>query len=376
MALLLACVLPGSALADAPTVVLSDPAEQVCLPHSICLPDIVGASASFDPTAGTVAVSVTFVRTLPPQSDPSAPGDEIRFVLGHAVSNGHCTNITSSDLATGLAQGDLDLRGYVSGSVVNQEWAVARLAIGGTPASTVPRVLSADDKTLQYTVSSPALVGSDFRCFEVSETQFNPSAQVDDGTQYALFPGVQPLAEISSVAVRRIAATSASVVASIDPDGAPTSAYLEFGTTTHYGRRTSAGNPLSAVGPFASDLTGLKAGTTYHYRIVATSAFGSTSTTDASFRTTPVATATSAPRLVGSLKTGSLARCTRGTWSIPVKVSSYRWLRGGVPIPGAAASSYRIRSSDAGHTVRCAVVVTVAAKKSTQAVSPARKVSA
>jgi hypothetical protein len=80
----------------------------------------------------------------------------------------------------------------------------------------------------------------------------------------------------------------------VDPDGTETHYYFEWGTSRRYGS-TSATPPGAAVSdstPGIKELsfhaTGLKAGTTYHYRIVASSTYGTTLGNDVSF-TTPAA---------------------------------------------------------------------------------------
>ena len=70
--------------------------------------------------------------------------------------------------------------------------------------------------------------------------------------------------------------TTASLLASIDPNGRPTSAWFEYGPTTAYGGKTT---PSSFEGtdqplPLSAALTGLKPGTTYHYRVVADNGAG------------------------------------------------------------------------------------------------------
>jgi hypothetical protein len=77
-------------------------------------------------------------------------------------------------------------------------------------------------------------------------------------------------------AVTAIGATTATVSGSVNPNGTATSWYVEYGTSTGYGSKTaatSAGSGTAGV-PVSSALTGLKAGTTYHYRVVATSSAG------------------------------------------------------------------------------------------------------
>ncbi len=77
-------------------------------------------------------------------------------------------------------------------------------------------------------------------------------------------------------AVTSVGPTSAGVSGSVNPNGTATTWYVEYGTSTSYGTKTasaSAGAGTSSV-PVAQTLSGLKAGTTYHYRVVATSSAG------------------------------------------------------------------------------------------------------
>jgi hypothetical protein len=76
--------------------------------------------------------------------------------------------------------------------------------------------------------------------------------------------------------VTSVAPATATVSGSVNPNGTPTTWYVEYGTSTTYGTKTtavSAGSGTSAVAVSAS-LTALKPGTTYHYRFVATSTAG------------------------------------------------------------------------------------------------------
>jgi phosphodiesterase/alkaline phosphatase D-like protein len=84
--------------------------------------------------------------------------------------------------------------------------------------------------------------------------------------------------------------TSATVSGTVNPNGRSTSWYVEWGTSTSYGARSSArniGSGQSAVGVSAT-LNGLGPGTLYHYRIVASNAHGTTRGADATFTTTGI----------------------------------------------------------------------------------------
>ena len=85
-----------------------------------------------------------------------------------------------------------------------------------------------------------------------------------------------------------VGSTSATVTGSVNPGGQATTWTVEYGTSTSYGSKTtakSAGSGSSTVS-VSADLSGLHVGTTYHYRVVATSSAGSSHGSDGVFTTT------------------------------------------------------------------------------------------
>jgi hypothetical protein len=104
-----------------------------------------------------------------------------------------------------------------------------------------------------------------------------------------------------------VGGTTATVTGSVDPGGASTSWYVEYGTSTSYGARTAAANAGSGTSAtsVSSNLSGLAPGTTYHYRIVATSSAGTSRGGDAVFTTLvpPVVSTESASSVTASSAT-------------------------------------------------------------------------
>jgi len=119
--------------------------------------------------------------------------------------------------------------------------------------------------------------------------------------------------------VSSLSATSAILNGAVNPNGQETSWHFEVGTTTSYGTATatkSAGSGTASANVSAA-LAGLVPGTTYHYRLVATSASGTTAGADRTFMTvgTPVV-ATGAAQGVGladATLTGSVDPKTHAT---------------------------------------------------------------
>ncbi|HVS86073.1 MAG TPA: fibronectin type III domain-containing protein [Gaiellaceae bacterium] len=93
--------------------------------------------------------------------------------------------------------------------------------------------------------------------------------------------------------VESVGPTSATVTGTVDPNGTATSWYVQYGTSTSYGSKTAdanAGSGTSGV-PVSASLSGLKAGTTYHYRVVAKSSAGTTTGADGILTTASAPTA-------------------------------------------------------------------------------------
>src|SRR3954452_9354615 len=91
----------------------------------------------------------------------------------------------------------------------------------------------------------------------------------------------------STSAASSIGTTSARLNASVDPNGRATMYYFEYGTSTSYGAKTpsaSAGSGNNATNVNRT-VNGLAQGTTFHYRVVATSDAGTTTGNDRTFTT-------------------------------------------------------------------------------------------
>jgi hypothetical protein len=96
--------------------------------------------------------------------------------------------------------------------------------------------------------------------------------------------------EVTTGSATGVGVTTATLTGSVNPKGLTTSWQFEYGTTTAYGSKTpsksaGAGNGATVV---SAAIAGLAPGTTYHFRLVASSSAGTTDGADLTFAT-PVA---------------------------------------------------------------------------------------
>jgi hypothetical protein len=61
------------------------------------------------------------------------------------------------------------------------------------------------------------------------------------------------------------------------------------------------------------------------------------------------------PTVSGTVELGETLTCDRGMWNGSPTSFAYAWLRDGVPIGGAAASSYSVQAADIGRSIVCRV---------------------
>jgi hypothetical protein len=101
----------------------------------------------------------------------------------------------------------------------------------------------------------------------------------------------------TTVAASSVTAGTATLNATINPNGASTTFAFQYGTTTSYGSSTPVVTLASGTTSVSTNaaVSGLLAGTLYHFRVVATNSAGSSLGSDLSFTTLAI----TAPQLTG-----------------------------------------------------------------------------
>jgi hypothetical protein len=97
------------------------------------------------------------------------------------------------------------------------------------------------------------------------------------GSRRALFADAYQSGVPATGPPSNVTADSATLNATVNPEGAAASVQFQFGATTAYGQSTSPQRlaPTNAPTPFAANLSGLSAGSIVHYRAIVNTDFGS-----------------------------------------------------------------------------------------------------
>jgi hypothetical protein len=106
------------------------------------------------------------------------------------------------------------------------------------------------------------------------------------------YAGDNTVPEANTASATSVGSSSAILHGTVIPNGSSTTYYFQYGTTTGYGSQSTSratGIDLSV----AETVTGLSDNTTYHFRLVATNASGTSSGPDRTFQTTAASSSSS-----------------------------------------------------------------------------------
>lgn len=124
----------------------------------------------------------------------------------------------------------------------------------------------------------------------------NPSGTIYGEDQTFTTAAAAPVVDGAPPIATAILPAGATLNGTVDPRGSDTTYHFDYGLEATYGSSTADGAPLAGQGaqPVSQELTGLQAGTTYHFRVVADNRTGGPQAgADQTFITAP-ATAASA----------------------------------------------------------------------------------
>ena len=155
--------------------------------------------------------------------------------------------------------------------------------------------------------------------------------------------------------------TATNVSGTVNPDDATlTSCAFEYGPSEAYGQSAPCATPLPAGGAaqaVTATMSPLAPGTTYHYRLVASSASGTSVGADTTFKTLAPPLPQPHPSISGIPARGQRLTCKPGVSGSGVTVS-YAWLRDTQALAGANSSTYTVSSADVSHHLQCRVSAT------------------
>jgi hypothetical protein len=125
-----------------------------------------------------------------------------------------------------------------------------------------------------------------------------------------------------------VTTSTATVAGSVDPNGAAVEVSFQFGTTPAYGATTAVQKlgPDDAADTFSAALAGLPAGTTIHYRAIATGDFGTVAGADQTLTTsspplTPGRANAGKPRVSGTSVSDVVSCAGQTACSVTIKLT-------------------------------------------------------
>jgi hypothetical protein len=149
---------------------------------------------------------------------------------------------------------------------------------------------------------------------------------------------------VSTKGAAHVLATSALLTGTVRPNGRETTYYFQYGPTIAYGSQTVPGNAAASTGkvPVGQSVSGLVAGVTYHYRLVATNSAGKREGRDRTFTTggskLKFLIPKQSPDVFGTpmIFTGTLSGSAGPYHRIALQASPYPYLEGftNIGVPG------------------------------------------
>lgn len=242
-----------------------------------------GQSAGSGTSARHVSTTLTGLQTaktyhyecIATSSAGTKRGSDATFTTGEppVVTTGSASSIGSS---TATLNGRVDPRGR--STTYHFEYGTS------TSYGTKTSSSSAGSRSSEVAVSKSVsgLKPGTLYHFRLVATSSGGTANGADGTLTT-----QSAPTVATGSASGVGPTSATVAGKVNPNGRTTSWWVEYGTTTTYGSRSSSRSAGSGTTTQSVSVTlsGLSPGTLYHYRLVASSSLGTGPGADATFTT-------------------------------------------------------------------------------------------
>lgn len=182
-------------------------------------------------------------------------------------------------LDTKLAAPAAALKVRINSGYKAEHWGLGEVEVFGTGA-----VMRPDDDVCPVNTDVPDLKPGTMYHYRLVATSSAGVTRGPDRT-FTTPADRKPLAETGKAS--RITTTSAKLEGRLNALGEATTFYFEYGLDTKYGMQTTPVSGINQITPRTAigHLANLKPGVTYHYRLVAKNAQGTTTGDDESFRT-------------------------------------------------------------------------------------------
>ncbi len=232
--------------------------------------------------SGLLSQGVTYhYRLVIKNAGGPVVSDDNTFVSGEIATTAAPSALTDSSVTlNGVAKPD--------GSTLSDcqfEYGTTPLYGASKPCTPAAGSIPADENEHPVSATLSGLVAQGTYHYRLVITNANGSFAGKDEAFAVLGP---PL--VTEEEAAPVGESTATLLAQVDPRSSATGYHFEWGTDSSYGNRVpaegeiSAGSGSSAVAA-STDLSGLSGGTTYHFRVVATNASGTTNGPDQIFST-------------------------------------------------------------------------------------------
>jgi hypothetical protein len=201
--------------------------------------------------------------------------------------------------------------------------------VGSAGSIALTRSISSNLKTITLSTTDPALTGLDLRCAQADLANDSSTVVVRDPVALEWFPGYGPTAPPPP---------DPTAPGGTSPGATSPGNGTSPGTGTSPGSGASPGGGTSPAAPGGTGPAAVVAPTT---------------------KAAPALL--KAPVARRAKKTPARLTCSTGRWT-GASTFAFRWLRNGHLIAGASARTYRLRRADHGHTLRCRVTASNAAR--------------